>query len=225
MKKKIYVSILTANFLKLDRDLKALQKAGIERLHFDVIDNHFAPNLTLGNQLLRLIKRKYPKIIVNTHLMVTPNINNTIEMIINNFKESDSICIHIESLTIPQYFTFINLCKEKEVKKGLAINPKSDLDYLLPFLKDLDIIILMSVQPGFGGQTFIPAIYQRLKQLQKIIKEKNLKIEIIIDGGINPKIIEKCSNEFAINSFVVGSYLWRTKNNLFEETKKFLENL
>ena len=194
---KIFPSILSADFAKLGDEVKSLEEANVEGLHIDVMDGRFVDNITIGMPVIKSL-RKYSNLFFDVHLMIeNPN------KYIKRFSEAgaDGITFHIEAVTDP--FNTVNLIKAEGKKVGISIKPETELpDKSL--LKDIDLLLIMSVNPGFGGQKYIEAVNKKIEDLVKIRNENNLKFDIEVDGGINKDNIfevAKCGADIA----VVGS--------------------
>lgn len=178
---KIAPSILSADFSRLGEEIKAAERAGADLIHVDVMDGHFVPNITIGPPVVRAIK-SIVSIPLDVHLMI-----NEPDRYINAFAESgaDLITVHSEAcLHLHRTIQSINECG---VKAGVSINPAtplSDIEFILPFV---DLVLLMSVNPGFGGQKFIPEVIPKIKILKEIIKKNGYKVDIEVDGGVNPE--------------------------------------
>jgi ribulose-phosphate 3-epimerase len=176
---KVSPSILSADFSKLSWELERLNHSDADMVHVDVMDGHFVPNLTFGPPLIKSI-RKYSKLPFDVHLMISP-----VEIYIKNYADAgaDIISFHPEAThNIEKTIKVIKDCKKKV---GVAINPKTSLNTILPVLNQIDQVIIMSVNPGFAGQKFMPEVLPKMSELRKIINEKKLKTEIEIDGGID----------------------------------------
>ena len=176
---KISPSILSADFSKLGIEIKNLEKAKADLIHIDVMDGHFVPNITIGPEVINKL-RKYTSLPFDVHLMISP-VNNFIK----NFAEAgaDIITIHPEATEDLNYS--IKKIKSFNKKAGVSLNPETSIDKVLPVLNSLDLVLIMSVNPGFGGQKFMKETLEKVKLLRKEIDKKNLKTQIEIDGGIN----------------------------------------
>ena len=204
MKKRIISpSLLSANFTRLKEDIKVVEDAGVTRLHLDVMDGHFVPNLTFGPFIIKDI-RKITKSHLETHLMIT-NPHKYFDEYIN--AGSDTLIFHYEASTdIKRDLKYI---QERGVKAGIAINPDSDYKQLLNFTDNLDYILIMSVFPGFGGQSFIESTLDSMKFLKD--NTRGTDILIGVDGGVNINTIDRVYNT-GIDVTIVGSGLYGAKN-------------
>jgi|TARA_B110000116_G_C16717168_1_gene527381 ribulose-phosphate 3-epimerase len=176
---KISPSILSADFSKLGSEIQDLEKAKADLIHIDVMDGHFVPNITIGPDVINKL-RKYTKLPFDVHLMISP-----VHKYIKNFAEAgaDIITIHPEATN--DLVGSIKKIKSYNKKAGVSLNPETPVDMILPILNLIDLVLVMSVNPGFGGQKFIKNSLNKVKILRKEIDSKNLKTEIEIDGGIN----------------------------------------
>jgi len=176
---KISPSILSADFSKLGQEIRDLEKAGADLIHIDVMDGHFVPNITIGPEVISKL-RKYTSLPFDVHLMISP-----VHNFIKNFADagSDIITIHPEATN--NLVETIKKIKSFNKKVGVSLNPKTPIDKVLNVLNLIDLVLIMSVNPGFGGQKFIKDTLQKVKMLRKEIDTKNIKTEIEIDGGIN----------------------------------------
>ena len=176
---KISPSILSADFSKLGQEIRDLEKAGADLIHIDVMDGHFVPNITIGPEVISKL-RKYTSLPFDVHLMISP-VNNFIK----NFAEagSDIITIHPEATN--NLVESIKKIKSFNKKVGISLNPKTSVDKVIDVLNLIDLVLIMSVNPGFGGQKFIKEALEKVKVLRKEIDTKKLKTQIEIDGGIN----------------------------------------
>ena len=204
MKKRIISpSLLSANFTRLKEDIKVVENAGVTRLHLDVMDGHFVPNLTFGPFIIKDI-RKITKSHLETHLMIT-NPHKYFDEYIN--AGSDTLIFHSEAST--DIKRDLKSIQERGVKAGIAINPDSDYKQLLNFTDNLDYILIMSVFPGFGGQSFIESTLDSMKFLKD--NTRGTDILIGVDGGVNINTIDRVYNT-GIDVTIVGSGLYGAKN-------------
>jgi ribulose-phosphate 3-epimerase len=176
---KVSPSILASDFSKLGDEVAALAKAGADYIHVDVMDGHFVPNISMGPSIVKSVRGK-TSIPFDVHLMIDP-----IEPYIDDFIKAGADIISIHPEANDNIEKCIDKIKSNNVKAGLAINPDTNWEVVIPFLDKLDIIIVMSVHPGFGGQKFIPSALEKLKLLRKKIDETHPHIELEIDGGVN----------------------------------------
>ena len=176
---KISPSILSADFSKLGKEIQDLEKAQADLIHIDVMDGHFVPNITIGPEVISKL-RKYSSLPFDVHLMISP-VNNFIK----NFAEAgaDIITIHPEATN--DLLDSIKKIKSYNKKAGVSLNPETSVNKVLPVLNSIDLVLVMSVNPGFGGQKFMPETLEKVKILRKEIDTKKLKVQIEIDGGIN----------------------------------------
>ena len=181
---KVSPSILASDFSKLGEEVAALAKAGADYIHVDVMDGHFVPNISMGPSVVKSVRDR-TSIPFDVHLMIDP-----IEPYIDEFVKAGADIISIHPEANDNIEKCIDKIKSHNIKAGLAINPDTKWEVVLPFLDKLDIIVVMSVHPGFGGQKFIPAALQKLKLLRKKIDDSHPHIELEIDGGVNFENIE-----------------------------------
>ena len=202
---KISPSILSCNFSKLGEEIESLEKAGADLIHIDVMDGHFVPNITIGPEVIKKI-RPLTKVPFDVHLMISP-VDNFIEDFAN--AGSDIITIHPEATK--DLKKSIELIKKFDKKVGISLNPNSEISLVEPYLNDIDLILVMSVNPGFAGQKFKPEVLKKLEKIKKIIVSKNLKIDLEIDGGINFQNSMDAKNAGA-NILVSGSTIFNENN-------------
>ena len=176
---KISPSILSADFSQLGIEIKRLETAGADLIHVDVMDGHFVPNLTIGPSIIKSL-RKFTKIPFDVHLMISP-----VHKYIKDYADAGADIITIHPEATDNLLESIKLIKSLNKKAGVSLNPKTSLDKLYPVINEIDLILIMSVNPGFGGQTFILETIDKIKALKIKLNELNLKIEIEVDGGIN----------------------------------------
>lgn len=211
-------SILSANFLNLEKEIETVIEGGADILHIDVMDGHFVPNLTFGLPIIKQIHKRF-NIPLDVHLMITNP-----EFYIEDYIEAGSSYLTIHYETVKHLHRYIEKIKQYNVKAGVSINPHTPVSQLEEILPYVDMVLVMSVNPGFGGQKFIPSTISKLKKLHKLIQELNLENPplIEIDGGISLDNIDTLLD--LVDIFVAGSSVFHSKNVL-ETTKKFKEKL
>jgi ribulose-phosphate 3-epimerase len=176
---KISPSILSANFSILGDEIKSLEKAGADLIHIDVMDGHFVPNITMGPPIIKMV-RKCTKLPFDVHLMISP-----VEKFIKAFADAGSDIITIHPEATDNLKRAVGTIKSLGKKAGVSLNPKTPISALMDVINDIDLILIMSVNPGFAGQSFMSEVLPKVTELRKMINDKKLKIDIEIDGGIN----------------------------------------
>jgi len=202
---KISPSILSADFSKLGDEILALEKAGADYIHIDVMDGHFVPNITIGPEVIKRL-RPITKIPFDVHLMISP-VNNFIK----DFAEAGADIITFHPEATKNLLETITLVKSFGKKVGVSLKPESPVGLIESCLEQVDLVLIMSVNPGFGGQKFMPEVLDKIKVLKKIIYNNNLNVDIEVDGGINFNNSREVKN-YGANILVSGSTIFKENN-------------
>ena len=199
-------SILSADFARLGAEVDAVLQAGADIVHFDVMDNHYVPNLTIGPMVCEALRKHGVTAPIDVHLMVKP-----VDRIVPDFAAAGATFISFHPEATEHIDRTIGLIREHDCKPGLVFNPATPLDYLDYTLEKLDMVLLMSVNPGFGGQSFIPTVLPKLAQVRQLIDQSGLPVRLEIDGGVKVDNIAAIAAAGA-DTFVAGSAIFGTRD-------------
>jgi ribulose-phosphate 3-epimerase len=205
--KKIQISpsILSADFSQLGNEIKRLEEGGADMIHVDVMDGHFVPNLTIGPPVIKAL-RNHCSLKFDVHLMISP-----VHKYIDAYADAGADIITIHPEATEDLEKSILRIKELKKKVGVSLNPETKIDLILDYLDKIDLVLIMSVNPGFGGQKFMPEVLSKIKELRKIQLEKNINFDIEIDGGINFENY-KLAIEAGANILVSGTTIFKSNN-------------
>ena len=203
-------SILSANFARLGEEMNSVMSAGADWIHFDVMDNHFVPNLTIGPLVCKSLREDGINDFIDVHLMITP-----VNELAMSFAEAGADLISFHPDAVEDVKETIEIIKQSGCKVGIAVNPDKPLSILKDIIKDIDLILLMSVFPGFGGQKFIEETIEKIEAAKELIEQQDHEIFLEVDGGINNETISRVSKAGA-NVFVAGSAIFGSSD--YEQT-------
>ncbi len=213
---KLAPSILSADFSNLLGDIKKVEEAGCDLLHIDVMDGHFVPNITIGPLIMESLKGK-TDLLFDVHLMI-----ENPDQYIPQFAKAGAHIISVHSEACAHLHRTIQLIKDQNVKAAVALNPATPLNVLDHVLEDLDMVLIMTVNPGFGGQSFIESSIPKIESLRRMIEDRGLNVDIQVDGGIKVDNVKRVVDAGA-NIIVAGSAIFNSEN-ILETVKKFREN-
>jgi ribulose-phosphate 3-epimerase len=216
--KKIQISpsILSADFSQLGVEIKRLEEGGADMIHVDVMDGHFVPNLTIGPPVIKALKKQCD-LRFDVHLMISP-----VHKYIESYADAGADIITIHPEATDNLEASILKIRDLNKKVGVSLNPESKIDLITNFLNQIDLILIMSVNPGFGGQKFMPEVLEKIRELKKIQKEKNLNFDIEIDGGIN---FDNCKDaiDAGANILVSGTTIFKSNNGNIKKNINLLK--
>jgi len=218
--KKIQISpsILSADFSQLGTEIKKLEEGGADLIHVDVMDGHFVPNLTIGPPVIKTL-RQYTKLKFDVHLMISP-----VHKYIKDFADAGSDIITIHPEATENLKESVNLIRKLNKKVGVSLNPNTEINIIESQLKNIDLVLIMSVFPGFGGQKFIPGTIKKIKDLKKIKDRNNYSFDIEVDGGINFSNSKEVINAGA-NILVSGTTIFKENNGDIKKNIEILKSV
>lgn len=195
-------SILSADFAKLGQEVDEVIAAGCEWVHFDVMDNHYVPNLTFGPMICEALRKHGVTAPIDVHLMVEP-----VDQMIEAFAKAGASCITFHPEASKHIHRSLSLIKQYNCTAGIVLNPATPLSYVEECIEELDMVMVMSVNPGFGGQSFIPSSLDKIKRLRALAQSKGKNLRISVDGGVKPSNIKQIADAGA-DTFVMGSAIF-----------------
>ena len=217
--KKIQISpsILSADFSQLGAEIKRLEDGGADLIHVDVMDGHFVPNLTVGPPIIKALKKNC-KIKFDVHLMISP-----VHKYIEAYSDAGADIITIHPEATKNLSASISKIKELKKKAGVSLNPETKVEIIKDYLDQIDLVLIMSVNPGFGGQKFMPEVLDKIRELKKIQKDRNIDFDIEIDGGINFEN-SKIAIEAGANILVSGTTVFKSNNGNIKKNIDILKS-
>ncbi len=215
---KISPSILSADFARLGEHVSEAEAAGVEYIHVDVMDGHFVPNITIGPMIVKALRR-ITKLPLDVHLMIEKP-----ESFLEEFAKAGADILTVHQETCTHLHSTIQQIHDLGVKAGVSINPSTPVSTLEEVLPDLDLVLVMSVNPGFGGQSYIKSCTQKIKKLRKMLDDCGSSAELEVDGGVNVNTVNEVVNAGA-DVFVAGSAVFNDKNSVAENVKLLREKL